>query len=48
MGNGLPLVALCKDGTELPVDIRLNPVQRGLVTLIVVGFQVRESGPSLR
>jgi PAS domain S-box-containing protein len=48
MGTGLPLVALCKDGAELPVDISLNPVQRGLVTLTVVEIQVRESGPSLR
>ena len=48
MGTGLPLVALCKDGCELPVDISLNPVQRGLVTLTVVQIQLRESGPSLR
>lgn len=47
MGTGLPLFALCKDGSELPVDIRLNPVQRGLVTLTVVGIQVRESDLSL-
>ena len=47
MGTGLPLFALCKDGSELPVEISLNPVQRGLVTLTVVGIQVRESGPSL-
>ncbi len=48
MGTALPLVALCKDGSELSVDISLNPVQRGLVTLTVVGIQVRESGSPLR
>lgn len=30
MGTGLDLLALCKDGSELPVDLSLNPVQRGL------------------
>ncbi len=45
MGTGLPLVALCKDGSELPVDISLNPVQRGLGTLIVLAIRLREAGP---
>lgn len=44
MGTGLPLVALCKDGSELPVDISLSPVQRGLMTLTVVRMQLREAG----
>ena len=34
--------ALCKDGSERRVDLSLNPVQRGLETLIVVTIQVRE------
>lgn len=42
MGAGLELVALCKDGSERAVDISLNPVQRGLETLIVAGIHVRE------
>ena len=44
MGTGLALFALCRDGSELPVDISLTPVQCGLVTFTVVGLQVRESG----
>ena len=43
MGAGLELFALCKDGSELRVDVSLNPVQRGLETLIVATIQVRES-----
>jgi len=42
MGAGLELYALCKDGSERRVDLSLNPVQRGLETLIVVTIQVRE------
>lgn len=43
MGAGLELFALCKDGSERRVDLSLNPVQRGLETLVVVTIQVRES-----
>ena len=43
MGTGLGLLALCKDDSELPVDISLNPVQRGLETLTVLVIQLRES-----
>jgi rsbT co-antagonist protein RsbR len=43
MGVGLELFALCKDGSERRVDVSLNPVQRGLQTLIVATIQVRES-----
>ena len=42
MGTGLPLVALSPCGTEIPVDISLSPVQRGLLTLTVVILQPRE------
>jgi PAS domain S-box-containing protein len=35
MGAGRGLFALCKDGSELPVQISLSPVQRGLETLVV-------------
>ncbi|MBS0420985.1 MAG: PAS domain-containing protein [Proteobacteria bacterium] len=42
MGAGLQLFALCKDGSECRVDVSLNPVQRGLETLIVVTIHVRE------
>lgn len=42
MGAGLELFALCKDGSERRVDVSLNPVQRGLETLIVATIQVRE------
>lgn len=45
MGAGLELFALCKDGSELPVDLSLKLIQRGLETLTVVGIQLRESGP---
>ena len=44
MGTGLPLFALCKDGWELPVDISLSPVRRGLLTFTVVTMRVREPG----
>ena len=42
MGAGLELFVLCKDGSERRVDISLNPVQRGLETLIVTTIRVRE------
>lgn len=35
MGTGLGLLALCKDGSERPVQISLSSVQRGLETLVV-------------
>jgi PAS domain S-box-containing protein len=43
MGAGLELFALCKDGSERRVDVGLNPIQRGLETLIVATIHVRES-----
>lgn len=43
MGAGLELVALCKDGSERRVDISLNPVQRGLETLIVATIRMRQA-----
>jgi PAS domain S-box-containing protein len=42
MGAGLELFALCKDGSECRVEVGLNPVQRGLETLIVATIRVRE------
>ena len=42
MGTGLELFALCKDGSELPVDLSLKPVQSGLKPLIVVKIEMRE------
>lgn len=41
MGAGLALFALCKNGSERPVDISLIPAQRGLDTLMVVTLQER-------
>lgn len=41
MGAGLELFALCKNGSERPVDISLIPAQRGLDTLMVVRLQER-------
>ena len=41
MGAGLELVALCKDGSECPVDIALNPIPYGLQTLIVATIRMR-------
>jgi PAS domain S-box-containing protein len=43
MGAGLELFVLCKDGSERRVDVSLNPIQRGLETLIVAMIHVRES-----
>lgn len=43
MGAGLDLFVLCKDGSERQVDVSLNPVQRGLETLIVAIIQLRKS-----
>jgi PAS domain S-box-containing protein len=43
MGAGLELFALCKDGSERRADLSLNPVLRGLETLIVVTIRVPES-----
>jgi PAS domain S-box-containing protein len=48
MGAGPALVALCKDGSERPVEISLNPVQRGSETLFVVVMQPRESAMWMR
>jgi protein-histidine pros-kinase len=42
MGAGLELMALCKDGSELRVDVSLSPVQRGLETLNVATIRVHE------
>lgn len=43
MGAGLDLFALCKDGSERPVDVSLNPVQRGLQTLTIATIHARKS-----
>jgi protein-histidine pros-kinase len=43
MGATLALSALCKDGTERRVTVSLNPLSRGLQTLIVATIQVLES-----
>lgn len=45
MGAGFELFVLCKDSSELRVDISLHPVQRGLKTLTVVVIQPCESNP---
>ena len=45
MGVGLELFALCKDGSECPVDIGLSPVQRGLETLVLATIRVRKRLP---
>ena len=45
MGVGLELFALCKDGSECPVDIGLSPVQRGLETLVLATIRVRKPFP---
>lgn len=42
MGTGLTLRALSKHGHEIPVDISLNAVQRGLLTFTVVIIQLRD------
>jgi PAS domain S-box-containing protein len=41
MGARPALTALCKDGSELTVDISLSPVRRGLETLIVLVIRSR-------
>ena len=41
MGACSALTALCKDGSELTVDISLSPVRRGSETLIVLVIQSR-------
>ena len=41
MAAGLELFALCKDGSECPVDISLIPVQHGLETLMIATIRVR-------
>jgi protein-histidine pros-kinase len=41
MGARSALTALCKDGSELTVDISLSPVRRGSETLIVLVIQSR-------
>jgi PAS domain S-box-containing protein len=43
MAAGLVLFALCKDGSERRVDISLNPVRKGLETLIVAIIRVHKS-----
>ncbi|HEV2700957.1 MAG TPA: PAS domain S-box protein [Steroidobacteraceae bacterium] len=47
MGSGLDLFALCKDGSERRVELTLNPVLRGLETLIVATIHVHESDSSM-
>ena len=47
MGAGLALFALCKDGSELSVELSLTPIQRGLENLTVVGIHLREAEPSV-
>lgn len=46
MGVGLELFAVCKDGSECPVDIGLSPVRRGLETLVLATIRVRKRFPS--
>jgi PAS domain S-box-containing protein len=48
MGAGLELFVLCKDGSERRVDVSLNPVQRGLETLIVAMIHLLESDFQMR
>lgn len=43
MGASLALFALCKDGIERRVIVSLNPVARGLQTLIVATIRVLET-----
>ncbi len=45
MGAGLALFALCKDESEIPVDISLAPLRRGLEALTVVTMQPRAAQP---
>ncbi len=42
MGADLELFALCKDGSECRVDVSLDPVLRGLKTLVVATIKVRD------
>lgn len=48
MGTGLKLLALCQNGSELPVDIRLTSIQQGLqvLTLVEIRLVRADSGPS--
>jgi PAS domain S-box-containing protein len=48
MGECPALTALCKDGSDLTVDISLNPIRRGLETLIVVVIHPRGSDMPMR
>src|SRR5215472_5072290 len=42
------LTALCKDGSDLAVDISLSPVKRGLETLIVAVLRPLGGGTPMR
>jgi PAS domain S-box-containing protein len=46
MGAHLELFALCKDGSERPVDVSLSSMQRGLRTLTVATIKLRDSDPA--
>lgn len=46
MGAGLELFALCKDGSERRVDVSLEPVRRGLQTLVIATIRVDLPGLS--
>jgi PAS domain S-box-containing protein len=44
MGSGLVLHLLHKDGTELPVDIALSPIETEVGVIIVTGIRVATDG----